>query len=301
MNEAQQDKYLQAKKLVDEEQWQDASEILEELVTEVDDSEVGRLTIIALYHTQQFTRACTYLFEYLEVMFDDFTDAQIAISILVQNELFILARQVISSLSQWQDELLSLVVAGEEKSQQEYQETLQARLRDFYHLGDYSLTEQQSRLQAAFKLPLNEFITGSKFLLRDPYTHPLVKSSLVELLCKLQVNDPVTIYWLDKTEYTVIPADLLPLNGLPIVAEGKRLISIKCGNQNPQTERLANQEFQLQVMFLYPRVEQTIVDIDEWINILIGRIEGKTIEEKSDAAKWQSRLGEQIDELMEKH
>ncbi|WP_302117299.1 hypothetical protein [uncultured Limosilactobacillus sp.] len=301
MNEAQQDKYLQAQKLVDEEQWQDASEILEGLVTEVDDSEVGRLTIIALYHTQQFTRACTYLFEYLEVMFDDFTDAQIAISILVQNELFILARQVISSLSQWQDELLSLVVAGEEKSRQEYQETLQARLRDFYHLGDYSLTEQQSRLQAAFKLPLNEFITGSKFLLRDPYTHPLVKSSLVELLCKLQVNDPVTIYWLDKTEYTVIPADLLPLNGLPIVAEGKRLISIKCGNQNPQTERLANQEFQLQVMFLYPRVEQTIVDIDEWINILIGRIEGKTIEEKSDAAKWQSRLGEQIDELMEKH
>ncbi|MCD7123920.1 hypothetical protein [Limosilactobacillus caviae] len=301
MNEAQQDKYLQAKKLVDEEQWQDASEILEGLVTEVDDSEVGRLTIIALYHTQQFTRACTYLFEYLEVMFDDFTDAQIAISILVQNELFILARQVISSLSQWQDELLSLVVAGEEKSRQEYQETLQARLRDFYHLGDYSLTEQQSRLQAGFKLPLNEFITGSKFLLRDPYTHPLVKSSLVELLCKLQVNDPVTIYWLDKTEYTVIPADLLPLNGLPIVAEGKRLISIKCGNQNPQTERLANQEFQLQAMFLYPRVEQTIVDIDEWINILIGRIEGKTIEEKSDAAKWQSRLGEQIDELMEKH
>lgn len=198
MNEAQQDKYLQAKKLVDEEQWQDASEILEGLVTEVDDSEVGRLTIIALYHTQQFTRACTYLFEYLEVMFDDFTDAQIAISILVQNELFILARQVISSLSQWQDELLSLVVAGEEKSRQEYQETLQARLRDFYHLGDYSLTEQQSRLQAGFKLPLNEFITGSKFLLRDPYTHPLVKSSLVELLCKLQVNDPVTIYWLDK-------------------------------------------------------------------------------------------------------
>ncbi|GGI62773.1 hypothetical protein [Limosilactobacillus caviae] len=301
MNEAQQDKYLQAKKLVDEEQWQDASEILEGLVTEVDDSEVGRLTIIALYHTQQFTRACTYLFEYLEVMFDDFTDAQIAISILVQNELFILARQVISSLSQWQDELLSLVVAGEEKSRQEYQETLQARLRDFYHLGDYSLTEQQSRLQAGFKLPLNEFITGSKFLLRDPYTHPLVKSSLVELLCKLQVNDPVTIYWLDKTEYTVIPADLLPLNGLPIVAEGKRLISIKCGNQNPQTERLANQEFQLQAMFLYPRVEQTIVDIDEWINILIGRIEGKTIEEESDAAKWQSRLGEQIDELMEKH
>ncbi|MBB1123471.1 hypothetical protein [Limosilactobacillus albertensis] len=301
MNEAQQDKYLQAKKLVDEEQWQDASEILEELVTEVDDSEVGRLTIIALYHTQQFTRACTYLFEYLEVMFDDFTDAQIAISILVQNELFVLARQVISNLSQWQDKLLSLVVAGEEKSRQEYQETLQARLRDFYHLGDYSLTEQQSRLQAAFKLPLNEFITGSKFLLRDPYTHPLVKSSLVELLCKLQVNDPVTIYWLDKTEYTVIPADLLPLNGLPIVAEGKRLISIKCGNQNPQTERLASQEFQLQVMFLYPRVEQTIVDIDEWINILIGRIEGKTIKEKSGAAKWQSRLGEQIDELMEKH
>ena len=289
MNETQQDQYLQAQKLIAEEKWQEASNILEDLINEVDDSEIGRLTIIALYHSQQYTRACTYLFEYLEVMFDSLADAQIAIKILCQNELFVLARQVISSLSQWQEDLLTIVTMGEKKSRQEYQETLQTRLRDFYHLGDYSLEEQQSRLQAAFKLPLNEFITGAKFLLRDPYTHPLVKSSLVELLR------------LDKKEYTVVPADIQPLNLLPIVSEGKRLITEKCGNQNPQTEKLAIQEFQLQVMFLYPRINQIIEDIDEWTNVLIARIEGKKVATNTVSNTWQKRLGKQIDELIEKH
>ena len=246
MNETQQDQYLQAQKLIAEEKWQEASDILEDLINEVDDSEIGRLTIIALYHSQQYTRACTY-------------------------------------------------------SRQEYQETLQTRLRDFYHLGDYSLEEQQSRLQAAFKLPLNEFITGAKFLLRDPYTHPLVKSSLVELLSKLRVADPVTVYWLDKKEYTVVPADIQPLNLLPVVSEGKRLITEKCGNQNPQTEKMAIQEFQLQVMFLYPRINQIIKDIDEWTDVLIARIEGKKVATNTVSSTWQERLGKQIDELIEKH
>lgn len=114
MNETQQDQYLQAQKLIAEEKWQEASDILEDLINEVDDSEIGRLTIIALYHSQQYTRACTYLFEYLEVMFDSLSDAQIAIKILCQNELFVLARQVISSLSQWQEDLLTIVTMGEE-------------------------------------------------------------------------------------------------------------------------------------------------------------------------------------------
>ncbi len=88
-------------------------------------------------------------------------------------------------------------------------------------------------MQAAFKLPLNEFITGAKFLLRDPYTHPLVKSSLVELLSKLQVADPVTVYWLDKKEYTVVPADIQPLNYCQSLVKVKRLITEKCGKSKP--------------------------------------------------------------------
>ena len=39
MNETQQDQYLQAQKLIAEEKWQEASDILEDLINEVDDSE----------------------------------------------------------------------------------------------------------------------------------------------------------------------------------------------------------------------------------------------------------------------
>ena len=124
---------------------------------------------------------------------------------------------------------------------------------------------------------------------------------MVELLSKLQVADPVTVYWLDKKEYTVVPADIQPLNLLPVVSEGKRLITEKCGNQHPQTEKLAIQEFQLQVMFLYPRINQIIKDIDEWTDVLIARIEGKKVATNTVSSTWQERLGKQIDELIEKH
>lgn len=301
MNEEQQAQYQHAQELIAEQRWSEASDILEGLVNDVDISDVARLTIIALYYSKQYTRACTYLFEYLELMVDDFADAQIAIDIFVKNELFILARQVINSLPKWRAKLLPLIQAGEKQMQEEYQETMQTRLRDFYHLGDYSLPEQQSRLQAAFKLPLAEFLTGAKFLLRDPFTHPLVKSSLVELLCKLGVDEQVTYYWLDKQEYTVNPCHLVPLKDNPLVIAGKREISEKIGNKNPQTEQSAIQELQLQVMFLYPRIEAIITDIGEWTDELIARIEGRQPLQKTAMSQWQLRLAKMIDELIQKH
>lgn len=301
MNEEQQASFQQAKELLAKEQWQPASEVLEGLVNDVDSPVVGRLTIIALYHAKQYTRACSYLFEYLDLMVEELADAQIAVDIFVQNELFILARQVVNSLPEWRAQLMPLIEAGEQRTESKYQETMQTQLRDFYHLGDYPLPEQQSRLQAAFKLPLAEFLTGAKFLLRDPFTHPLVKSSLVELLCKLRVNEQVTYYWLDKKEYPVVPTALVPLKDHPLVIAGKREINHQIGDQNPQTAQAAVQEFQLQVMFLYPRLDAVITDIDVWVDLLIARLEGQKISVPTRVSEWQERLATMIDELIEKH
>lgn len=301
MNEAQQAEYQHAKELIAQDRWQDAADVLEGLVNQVDNPEIGRLTVVTLYTAEQYTRACTYLYEYLDLMATNFDDARIAIDIFVQNELFILARQVVNSMPEWKEQLMPLIEKGEEKMQAEYQTTMQTRLRDFYHLGDYSLSEQQSRLQASFKLPLKEFVTGAKFLLRDPFTHPLVKSSLVELLCKLQVAESVVIYWLDKHEYEIVPTNLTPLKDSPLVIAGKREINQKLGNENPQLEQLAVQQFQLEVMFLYPRISAVITDVGEWTDELIARVNGQKSAKKTAVSEWQDRLAKMIDELIEKH
>ena len=54
-------------------------------------------------------------------------------------------------------------------------------------------------------------------------------------------------------------------------------------------------------MFLYPRINQIIKDIDEWTDVLIARIEGKKVATNTVSSTWQERLGKQIDELIEKH
>lgn len=302
MDKEQQADYQQAQRLLAEEKWNQASDILEALLNEVEDPHLARLTIYSLYRAHLFTRASVYVFEYLEILITNFDDAKMAIEIFLESEFYIAARLAVVRLpGEWQEKLMPLIQEKEAQAHQNFRETLQLRLKDFYHLGDQGLYEQQDRLQAAYKLPLQEFVTGAKFILRDPFSHPLVKSSIVELLCKLKVSEQVTILWLDQQEYQIRPIELLPLSLHPVVLAGKEVIRQRLGDNNPQQEQLALQEFQLQVMFLYPRIETVITDIARWIDIIIAHINDEDVSVSDAEEKWQEKLTQLINELMEKH
>ncbi|MGM9892456.1 hypothetical protein [Limosilactobacillus sp.] len=301
MDEEQAKQYQKAQHLIAEKQWLAAAAILEELINKAPNDEVTKKLVWALYQAQQFARAFVYFVEQPAVFTSERQDAELAVRLLLHNQSYIAARLFINELPlAWQTPLLSLVVDSENQAREKYQTTLQTRLRSFYHLGDCSLAEQQERVSDAQQLPLQEYLTGAQFLLRDPFTHQLIKASLVDTLRQLGVDEQVTVRWLDGQEYQLVPADVLAIDEQPVVRELRARLAAELGNQNPSELQLANQELQMQLMILYPLIEQKITDATGWIQYLIARIRGEQVATNPAIEQLQGQLSKIIDDLSQK-
>ena len=211
-------------------------------------------------------------------------------------ENFLAARQLVASQPAAADQA-ARVMAAEEDFAARAPQTIQTRLQHFYHLGDQSFFGQQRRFAEAQRLPLAQFVQGSRFVLRDPFVHPLIKSSLVQVLSRLGVDDAFQLLWLDGQEHPVVPAALLELEQLPVVQEIYRQLADRFANDDPQTYQLRQQEFNLQLTLLYPLVDQAITDPQAWVVALCQPIESGEGPAVAAARKWQARLQAQLASL----
>lgn len=302
MDKEQEEQYQKALRLLDDKKWLSAAAILEDLVNDVPSDEITKQLVRALYFAKQYARTFVYFVEQPTIFTADQSNAQLAVRLLLHNQSYISARLFIVALkTEWQEELVNLVVAAEQAARYDYQTTIKTLLRSFYHLGDCSLDEQQARLSEAQQLPLAEYLTGAQFLLRDPFTHQLIKASLVDTLRQLGVTKKVIIRWVDGNEYSLIPADLLAIDDLELVQALRRELNRRLANDNPSELQLANQELQMQLMLMYPLINQKIADVAEWDQAIISRIRGEKVTANSEITTLQDQLTKIIDDLSEKH
>lgn len=302
MDKEQEEQYQKALKLIDDEKWIAAAAILEELVNDVPSDEITKQLVHSLYFAKQYARAFVYFVEQPTIFTTDQGNAQLAVRLLLHNQSYVAARLFIAALQpKWQAGLLELVEGAEQAARKDYQTTIKTLLRSFYHLGDCSLDEQQARLSDAQQLPLEEYLTGAQFLLRDPFTHQLIKASLVDTLRQLGVTKPVVIRWVDGKEYPLVPADLLSIDDMQLVQALRRELNTRLANDNPSELQLANQELQMQLMLMYPLINQKIGDVAEWDQAIISRIRGEKVKASPAVIALQDRLTKIIDDLSEKH
>lgn len=301
MNNEQEERYQKALQLMTDEKWLEASSILEELINEQASDDVTKALVLALYRAKQYARAFIYFTEQPEVFTADKGHARLAVHLLLHNQSFIAARLFITDLPlDWQTEFEQLIVKAERAAEKKYQTTIQTALRSFYHLGDCSLNEQQERLGAARRLPLKEYLTGAQFLLRDPYVHQLIKAAIVDTLRRLGADQGMVLRWLDDQEYPVNPAHLSAIEELEVVQSLHQELAGRLADQNPSEYQLASQELQLQLMLLYPLIEEKVTNPVSWIDCLIQQIQGDDPGAKTPFAAIQHRLSEVIDDLGEK-
>lgn len=301
MNNEQEERYQKALQLMTDEKWLEASSLLEDLIDEQPSDDVTKALVLALYRAKQYARAFVYFAEQAEVFTGDKGHARLAVHLLLHNQSYIAARLFITDLPlDWQDEFETLIAEAEQTAEEKFQTTIQTALRSFYHLGDCPLNEQQERLGAARQLPLKEYLTGAQFLLRDPYAHQLIKAALVDTLRQLGVDQRMALRWLDAREYTINPAKLSAIEELPVVQELHRELADRLANHNPSEYQLAGQELQMQLMLLYPLIEEKVTDPAGWVNCLIGRIRGAASEAQPAILAVQRQLGQVIDDLGEK-
>lgn len=302
MNNEQEEQYQKALKLLTEEKWLKAASLLEDLLNQVPSDDVTKSLVLALYRGKQYARAFVYLVEQPAVFAADQSNARLAVHLLLHNQSYISVRLFIAGLpADWQRELIQLVEEGERDARQKFRTTIQTELRSFYHLGDCSLNEQQERLSEAQQLPLDEYLTGAQFLLRDPFTHQLIKASIVDTLRQIGIEKEMVIRWIDGEEYSFVPGDLLSIDDLELVQALRNELTNELGNHNPSELQLANQELQMQLMLLYPLINDQINDVKEWVRCLIMRIRGEKGKVNPKIMATQEQLTKIIDDLSEKH
>ncbi|WP_267201358.1 hypothetical protein [Limosilactobacillus kribbianus] len=298
MDEQQKRELRRALVLIKQEKWKTASEILGGLLMDTTSPILIRNQVLALYHDHQYVQALSFVLEEPALFLKTRSDVELAVRVLLANQRYLKCRLLIAGADPgWQEELLKIVVDSEQAAEIKYQVTLQQNLRQFYHLGDGTILEQRERLSEAYELPLNEFLLGSRFVLRDPFVQPLIKSDIIETLRCIHLDAQVTYLWLDNQEYQVNPAHLIASDELPVVKKVRQLIHDRLANQDAMRYQLANQQFDLQLMFLMPRIEDVIDDPTAWAEELLVTIDGGKSATDSAAARWQKLIRARISKL----
>lgn len=291
MNEGQAKRYQQAEKLIKQEKWGPAGDILDPLVTETADPDATRQLVRVLYKDHQYVQALSNVVEEPELFYQTEKFAKLAVKVMVQNQRFMLARLFIANgPAEWQQDLDKLVCDGEQIAQTKYQQTIQQRLKTFYHLGDGDLLEQRQRLNEAYALPLDDFILGTRFVLRDPFVHYLIKADIIENLRKLVVDTQLDYLWIDNHEYQVNPAEMTAQDEVPAIKTVRQIIKDRLGDQDAISFQMAKQQLELQLMFLFPRAANIITNPTEWAEVLLKTLNGQESSNDTAAEKWQQRL-----------
>lgn len=298
MDERQKRQFRRAMVLIRQQKWQAASNILGNLLAITNTPVIVKKQVLVLVHLHQYVQAQNLVFDQPTLFLGTQVDAKLALQVLLANQHFIKARLFITGAPQtWQTELKQLITDSEQAAELKYQATIKQTLQQFYHLGDGNIRQQRERLDNAYNLPLNDFLLGTRFVLRDPFVQPLIKSDILEKLRAIGVATSVTYLWLDNHEYQVIPAQLKASDDLPIVHAVRRTLRKRLANQDIMRYQLASQQFNLQIMFLFPRITTVITDPQRWVAVLLATINGQKIPTTDQAVKWQQLITTRINEL----
>lgn len=291
MTPLQQERFHQADQLLDQQHYHEAAQRFAALYEEVDEFVVNRQLVKSLYEDQQYAEALSYANEHL----NEYTASRELMQLLIEVELhaqaFIDVRVQLNSLPKWHDEFIKQVEQAESSFAKHYQTSLNSQLKQFYHLGDGSFAEQQRRFKAASHLPLKQYLIGAKFLARDPFVNPLIRSSLLQIMQRLHLQERITIYWLDEQEHEVDLGRLQDVESIQTVQQIESMIKKEFSQLDPLSYQMFDQEFHLQLAFLYPLIELAIPNPTAWYQALTAY--SQSTDQDYDvilAKQWQNQI-----------
>ncbi len=291
MNDSQLKKFDRARILIKNGKAHAAATILAKLNDEVDEFRINRALVAANLADHQYMAARRLAEERVSDYLKEKSDAQLLIRVELADQQFMTARRQIAKLPQWSVQLMPLVKDAEENALATMNTSLRERWREFYHLGDTSFKEQQRRMSVANRLPLSYYLKGAMFLLRDPFTNPLIRASLLENLQPLKIQQNVKVYWIDEQEHDLNLADLQAIDSMGVVQQLRQQIADKYANQDPVSLQTAQRELNLQLIYLYPFIDVAVTDPNSWVTALTSS--GQLVKPNHSVEKaldWQRKI-----------
>ena len=274
---------LEAEQLFKEQKDDEVIEKLAPICQEKVSWKVNLLYVKALYRKGQAVQAYQEALPYEE----DYLGKKVAFweQLLLANQLFIPAR-IALTINGIKEPFLIQIENAEKNFEIQQAETLQKRFKNFYHLGDQPDWKQQEIIRDADHLPLNKYVQGAKFILRDPFVGIAIRNTILKTLAALRYSQSVTYIAVDGKDRDTVPAKIETSSYQKTIDEVNQLI---CNyfKDNPIDQQNYLQQFHLQVFCLYPMTEAVITDPAAWVAVLIGNHDHESREALEKATRWQ--------------
>lgn len=293
--------YKQALTAFREQKWSMAADRFTTLYQARQTAELNRYLAASLYHDQQFLMAERIAAENDRAYLDERSWFDFRLTVALHNQQFLFARQwaELAVQSNWRQAALNQIKMAEQQATQTLGDTQAVIAKQFYHLGDVKLGEQQVRLRRAQQLPLATYLRGARFLLVDPFLHPLLKATVLEQLSKLSLATIVKLLWLDDQTYEIATNDLSGVTDYPAAQAALTYLNEQLAQDDPGLAQNTQQNLNLQLMLLYPFADRVMKYPTAWVDYLLGRRDfaNLTSQAQNDLEDWQKRLTEHMKTL----
>jgi len=286
-----------AKEALASEKYHQAVLKFEELYKESPTEELNIYLSNAYYLDNQFVAAERIVLESIEAYLAEEPLFNFFQNVLIKNDSFILLREIIGTADfpgEYKERVLEKISSAEIGSSSNMAETNKKIANQFYHMADEPISVQIARFQAAKKLPLLLWLKSARFLLLDPFIHPIIRSSVLESMQKMRLQEKVNMYWLDEKEHPLNTGDLLPIQQTKSYIETNQILNEEVDVNDPILGEQLHEELRLQLMYLYPFAENVITNSTLWIQVLSSSYTEVTIDEENEQIKaiikWQNKM-----------
>ncbi|MDR3190183.1 MAG: hypothetical protein LBT80_03135 [Lactobacillaceae bacterium] len=265
-------------------------DLLEEAYNMHQEPELNHFVTAVLLDDGQNQLAQQIADEFVDSYANDRQLAEQYLAIAFNNRNYLQAREFALS-TRWSDEFTTIIGYEEHQGKIELGETIQTIARHFWHLSDQDVATQQARIDEAEHLPLADYLKGAKFVLRDPFLHPIVRVTVLNRLRRLQVNEPIIMHWLRDTEITVNPSELVEFEEQPAFQAILQILNEHANNSDVAVNEAVLAGLRLTLLQTYPLVDKVVTDPASWVQATIAEVSGDTdIDEPNQQREWRLEL-----------
>lgn len=197
-------------------------------------------------------------------------------------------------LAQYMGDKTSIILTinkSEEALRQNQAIKVKTMTREFYHLGEATLTEQQQRLQEFEQLPLDEYVFGAKGVLVDPFANALIRATVFASLQQLNYDEAVTVQPLVGEQTEVTPSQSPALQDMLHYQAVNEALKDEEANMDPVLWQGLAQQSQLMMQMMYPFLDVAIDNPVKWVTDMQGVMMGiNEPDVTTNQGRWQEAI-----------
>lgn len=223
----------------------------------------------------QYQEAFQTVFDMPEAYEDEIEKTALAIDVSIRIQQYIFAREmIIRSKAKGDDvlDLIELVEKDENEFRKHNQPAIEQMQRNLIYLGgSSSLIQQEEKYVSSMNLPYREFINAAQIALLDENVSPFLRSSIISVLAKLNLDELIEFIWIDGKQYKVKPSKQKDIEKSSVL---KKIVnSFDEMDINDQTKQLMTSYAMVFISAIYPKLN-VIKEPEKWADTIVKKTFG---------------------------